>query len=73
MVDLEKPETAAKIFGFAEALGLNGHFNLDPVDKWEVNQSLKKLDQVMDKTKMTQLWSEGKKMQYEEVLKIAMG
>ena len=73
MVDLGKPETAAKLFGFAENLGLKGHFELDPVDKWEVDQSLKKLDQLVDNSKKAHFWIEGKAMQLEEALKIAMG
>ena len=73
MVDLGKSETAARIFGFAEALGSTGHFELDPVDRWEVNQSLKKLDQAIDEKEKARNWEKGGAMQMDEVLKIALG
>jgi hypothetical protein len=73
MVDLEKPEAAARIFGCAEDLGLKGHFELDPVDRWEVNQSLQKLDQAIGEKEKVQLWEEGKAMAVEDVIKLAMG
>ena len=72
MVELEKPETAARILGCAEALGSAGHFELDPVDRWEVNQSLKKLDQAIDEKEKARLWEEGRAMAVEDVIKLAM-
>ncbi len=72
LVDLNKPETAARLFGFAEDLGLNGHFELDAVDRWEVNQSRKKLDGLIDEKEKVRLWAEGKTLQLEEALKIAL-
>jgi hypothetical protein len=53
-------------------MGLNGHFDLDPVDRWEVNQSLKKLDQALNKKEKAHFCAEGKAMQLEEILNIAM-
>jgi non-specific serine/threonine protein kinase len=72
LVDMGQAETAARFFGFAENMGLNGHFDLDPVDRWEVNQSLKKLDQALNKKEKAHFWAEGKAMQLEEILNIAM-
>ena len=72
MVDLGKPETAARIFGCADELGIKGHFELDPVDKWEVNQSLKKLDQAIDEKEKARYWEEGRTMAVEDVIKLAM-
>lgn len=54
-------------------MALKSHFELDPVDRWEVKQSLKKLDLAMDKKEKTRLWAEGKDIPLEGVLKIAMG
>ena len=53
-------------------LGSTGHFELDPVDRWEVNQSLKKLDQVIDEKEKARLWEEGRAMAVEDVIKLAM-
>ena len=72
LVDMGQAETAARFFGFAENMGLNGHFDLDPVDRWEVNQSLKKLDQALNKKEKAHFWADGKAMQLEEILNIAM-
>ena len=72
LVDMGQAETAARFFGFAENMGLNGHFDLDPVDRWEVNQSLKKLDQALNKKEKAHFCAEGKAMQLEEILNIAM-
>ncbi len=73
MVDLMRIEVAARIFGFAENMGLKNHFDLDPADKWEVSQSLKKLDQSIDEKTKAHFWAEGKEMQIEEILKMALG
>jgi len=72
MVDLGKTATAARIFGCAEKLGSTSHFDLDPVDRWEVNQSLKKLDQTLDEKEKKRLWEEGRAMAVEDVITLAM-
>jgi len=72
MVDLGKLDTATRIYGCADAMGSTGHFELDPVDRWEVNQSLKKLDQVIDAKEKNQLWEAGRAMAVEDVIKLAM-
>ena len=73
LVDMGQSETAARIFGFTEDMALKGHFDFDPVDRWEVKQSLKKLDQTISDKEKAILWVEGKAMRLEEILHIAMG
>ncbi len=72
MVDLGRTDAAARIFGCAEALGSTSHFELDPVDRWEVNQSLKKLDQSLDEKEKARLWEAGRAMEVEDAINLAL-
>jgi len=73
MVEEGLNKTAAELFGFAEKFKKENHYHLDPVDKWEVEQSIKKLEKVFNKSDYEKYWSAGKELTLEEAIKKADG
>lgn len=73
MVDMGELTKAASIFGFAESIRMQHDYSLDPVDQWEVNQSLKKLEASLPQDEKNEHWQAGKIMSMEDILSIMRG
>ena len=73
LVDQGAYENAARLFGFSEKYGQDHNYHFDPVDLWEVEQSIKKLDAEMNDNERQDCWKSGKNMTLEEAIQIAKG
>lgn len=73
LVEKGELQTAALLLGFAEKFGKEYHYRLDPVDKWEIDQSLNKLEQELEIVERDKYWSIGKEMELEKAILIAKG
>jgi tetratricopeptide (TPR) repeat protein len=72
-VDTGDHQNAAMLFSFAEKFGHENHYRLDPVDKWEVDQSIQKLEQELDRKEHENCRESGKKLTLEDAIQIAKG
>jgi tetratricopeptide (TPR) repeat protein len=73
LIDRGEHQNAAMLFGFAEKFGRVNHYRLDPVDQWEVNQSIQKLDQELNQQDLESCRDSGEKLTLEEAIQIAKG
>jgi non-specific serine/threonine protein kinase len=73
LVDSGEHQNAAMLFSFAEKFGRENHYRLDPVDKWEVDQSIKKLEQELDQKDLEDCRASGEELTLEEAIQIAKG
>lgn len=73
MVEKGEMQTAARLLGFTEKFGQENGYHLDPVDQWEIEQSLLKLNEAISQTEKDQHWLRGKELTLEEAIKIARG
>jgi len=73
LVDRGEHRNAAKLFAFAEKFRRENHYRLDPVDKWEVDRSIKKLDQELDRKEIESNRASGEKLSMDEAIQIAKG
>ncbi|MBM3137415.1 MAG: tetratricopeptide repeat protein, partial [Chloroflexi bacterium] len=73
LVDVGEHHNAAKLFAFSEKFGRENHYHLDPVDNWEVDQSIKKLDQELDQKEIARNRESGEKLTLEEAIQFAKG
>jgi len=72
-VDHEQYKNAARLFGFSEKYGQDHNYHFDPVDLWEVEQSIKNLNAEMNNSERQDCWKSGKNMTLEEAIQIAKG
>ncbi len=73
LVDQGAYENAARLFGFSEKYGQDHNYHFDPVDQWEVDQSIEKLEMKMSENERQDCWKSGKNMTMEEAIQIAKG
>ena len=62
---------ASLLFSFAEKMGIEGNFHLDPVDAWEVEQSIKLLESNMDESEKQEAWKSGKELELDAAIRKA--
>jgi non-specific serine/threonine protein kinase len=73
LVDRGDYAGAARLFGFSEKFGQTNNYRFDPVDQWEVDQSIKKLEAEMNENERQDCWKSGKNMTLDEAIQIARG
>jgi non-specific serine/threonine protein kinase len=73
LVDRGQHQNAVRLFTFSEKFGRENHYHLDPVDQWEVDQSIKKVDQGLDQKDLENCRDSGEKLTLEEAIQIAKG
>lgn len=73
LVDMDNCRKAAAFFGFAESLRMQHDYSLDPVDQWEVNQSLKKMEECLSDKQKNEHWQTGKNWSLEKFLEMVQG
>jgi predicted ATPase/predicted Ser/Thr protein kinase len=70
-VAMDRLEDAVNLFSTAEKMAQENTYTLDPVDHWEIKQSMKVLDEAMPEDRKNSLWKAGLKKSLENAISIA--
>ena len=69
--EMGRYEDAVLLFSVVERIGRENEYSFDPVDRWEVEQARKGLQQTITGKRWKELWNSGQDLLIEEAITIA--
>lgn len=69
---LEQAEKAAKLLGASEAIRQRIEIDMNPIERWEYENEVADLKGNMDEKEFASLWAEGRSMNMQEAIDLAL-
>lgn len=69
--ELGRHEDAVLLLSAVDRIGKENKYSFDPVDRWEVEQARKKLEQAVAEDRWNELWKSGQRLPLEKTIEIA--